>query len=128
MNQPLKKVGIWMDHSSANIMEYSTVTLESKIITAKSLHSGHEHSEDSSENKKNHKEQQHLSEYYKEIGEAIKHFDEVLLFGPTDAKIELFNLLKADRHFEKIKIDTKQSDKMTDNQQHAFVSDYFTRS
>ncbi|MBC7389089.1 MAG: hypothetical protein H7329_07760 [Opitutaceae bacterium] len=116
-----------MDHSSAHIMEYTSVPVESKIITAKSLRNGHMNSEDTSENKKHNIEQHQLSEYYKELGETIKNFDEVLLFGPTDAKIELFNLLRADRHFEKIKIDTKQSDKMTDNQQQAFVSEYFAR-
>jgi hypothetical protein len=49
----------------------------------------------------------------------------VILFGPTDAKIELFNLIKNNRQFEHIKIATLPADKMTENQQHAFVKDYF---
>ena len=125
MNQPLKRVGIWMDHSSAHIMEHSSVPVASIVITAKSHRNGHVNSEDTSENKKHNIEQHQQSDYYKELGETIKKFDEVLLFGPTEAKIELYNLLKADRHFEKIKIETKQSDKMTENQLHAFVSEYF---
>ena len=48
-----------------------------------------------------------------------------MLFGPTNAKTELLNLLKADHHFDKINIETKQADKMTENQQHAFVREYF---
>jgi len=44
----------------------------------------------------------------------LKDYEEVLLFGPTNAKNELFNLLKDDRHFEKIKIEVKSGDKMTD--------------
>ena len=60
-------------------------------------------------------------------GDAIKNYDEVLIFGPTHAKEELVNLLKADRHFENIKIDVKHADKMTENQQHAFVKDYFIK-
>ena len=48
------------------------------------------------------------------------------LFGPTNAKIELLNLLRADHQFEKIKLETKDSDKMTQNEQHAFVRDYLT--
>jgi hypothetical protein len=36
------------------------------------------------------------------------------------------NLLRADHQFEKIKLETKDSDKMTQNEQHAFVRDYFT--
>lgn len=52
---------------------------------------------------------------------------EVLLFGPTDAKTELFNMLKTDRHFEKVKVETKDADKMTQNEQHAFVRDHFSK-
>jgi stalled ribosome rescue protein Dom34 len=39
------------------------------------------------------KEQHEQSDYYKKIGEAIKNYQEVLLFGPTNAKTELLNLL-----------------------------------
>ncbi len=35
------------------------------------------------------------------------------------------NVLKADHHFDKINIETRQTDKMTENQQHAFVKEYF---
>ena len=72
------------------------------------------------------KEQHEHYDYYKKIGEAIRNYQDVLLFGPTTAKTELFNMLKADHHFEKIKIETKHADKMTVNQQHAFVKEYFT--
>jgi stalled ribosome rescue protein Dom34 len=70
-------------------------------------------------------EQQKQHAYYKKIGDAIKQYDAVVLFGPTHAKEELANFLKEDKHFEKIKIDIRHADKMTDNQQHAFVKDYF---
>ena len=73
------------------------------------------------------KEQYQQSEYYKKLREAIKNYEAVILFGPTDAKVELFTTLKADHHFEKIKIEIKQTDKMTENQQHAFVREYFSR-
>ncbi len=55
----------------------------------------------------------------------IKDYDEVLLFGPTDAKTELFNILKENRQFEKIKIEVKPADNMTENQEEAFVKEYF---
>ena len=74
------------------------------------------------------KEQQQESAYYKTLGESIKNYDEVVLFGPTNAKVELLNILKADNHFSKIKIETMQADKMTENQAHAFVRDYFSKS
>ncbi len=53
------------------------------------------------------KEQQQQSEYYKTLGETIKNYDDVLLFGPTNAKVELLNILKADISFSiKLKIET----------------------
>ena len=73
------------------------------------------------------KEQHQQSEYYKKLGEEIRKFDEVIIFGPTDAKAELFNILKADHRFENINIEVKQADKMTENQKHAFVIEHFSK-
>ena len=53
--------------------------------------------------------------------------DEVLLFGPTNAKTELYNILKEDHHFDKIKIETAPSDKMTENQQYALLKEHFSK-
>jgi hypothetical protein len=47
------------------------------------------------------------------------------LFGPTNAKTELINKLKEDHHFDEVKIEVKSADKMTENQQQAFVLEHF---
>jgi hypothetical protein len=120
-----KNAGIWMDHSSAQVMEYATDPGEVKTIESKFTHTSKEHSIRESENLMHNKEQHQQSEYYKELGEIIKNYEDVLLFGPTNAKVELFNILRADHLFAKIKIEVKQTDRMTENQQHAFVRDYF---
>jgi hypothetical protein len=74
-----------------------------------------------------HKKEHYLSKvYFKEIIDVIKDYDEVLLFGSTDAKNELFNLLKEDRNYDKIKIEMRSTDKLTENQRHAFVKEYFS--
>jgi len=109
-----------MDHSNAHLMEFSTDVITTKIISSKFTHREKEHSIGKSENGMHQKEQHEQAAYYKELGEVIINYQDVLLFGPTNAKIELLNVLKADRHFE-----TKDSDKMTQNMQHAFVKDYF---
>ena len=72
------------------------------------------------------KEQHRQSDYYKKIGGEILQYDEVVLFGPTNAKSELANMLKEDHRFASIKLEIKSSDKMTENQEHAFVKDYFS--
>ena len=74
-----------------------------------------------------HKEQHEEAAYYKKLGEIMQKYDNIILFGPTNAKTELFNILRADHHFETIKIEVMQTDKMTENQQHSFVREYFSK-
>jgi hypothetical protein len=121
-----KNLGIWMDHANAHLMEFTTVPITTDIISNPFSHREKEHSLGKSEDGMHNKEQQSQHEYYKKLGDIIRNFQDVLLFGPTDAKIELLNLLRADHQFEKIKLETKDSDKMTQNEQHAFVKDYFS--
>ncbi len=120
-----KKLGIWMDHANAHLMEY-TDPIVTKIVTSDSTHEEKEKTLQKGESMMHNKEQQQESEYYKTIGETIKDYDTVLLFGPTNAKTELLNILEADLRFSKIKIETRPADKMTENQEHAFVRDYFS--
>jgi len=120
-----KQIGICMDHATANLMELTSGDMETKTINSKFTHEEKEDALHNGEKVMHHKEQHEQIAYYKEIAAVIKNYKEVLLFGPTDAKSELLNLLKADHHFDKINIETKQADKMTENQQHAFVKEYF---
>lgn len=128
-----KNLGIWMDHSSAHLMEFiytpsgTTNPIETKTIESKFTHHVKEETLNRSEHIMHNKEQHQQAEYYKQLGEIIKNYESVVLFGPTEAKEELFNTLKADRRFEEIKIEVKQADKMTENQQHAFVKEYFSK-
>ena len=123
-----KNLGIWMDHSSAHLTEYSNNPMVTKTILSKFTHEVKENSLVKGESLMHKKEQHKHAEYYKEIGEFIKNYEEVMLFGPTDAKSELFNILRSDHLFAKIKIEIKQTDKMTEFQQHEFVKEYFTKS
>ncbi len=120
-----KQLGIWMDHSNAILMDASsdailTTNIESDFTDferRKSLKKG-EYAMHSTEQHDRHA-------YYQKLSEAIKNYDRVVLFGPTSAKEELLNLLKADRHFEKKQIDVKNADQMTKNQLNAFVKNHF---
>jgi len=122
-----KNLGIWMDHSSAHLMEYTTDPIQTNIIESEFTHQEKANSLGKSENLMHNKEQHQQSEYYKKLGDVIKNYDEVLLFGPTDAKAELFNSLKSNHLFTNIKIEVKNADKMTENQQHAFVREHFSK-
>ena len=123
-----KYLGIWMDHSTAHLMEFTKDPIETKTIESGFTHEIKANSLGKSENLMHNKEQHQQSEYYKKLGDVIKNYEEVLLFGPTQAKVELGNLLKADHHFKKIKIVVQASDKMTEHQQHAFVREHFSKN
>ncbi len=125
--EKIKNLGIWMDHSNAHLMEFTTEPITTNIISSKFTHEEKEHSLGKSENLMHNKERHQQSEYYKKLGNAIKNYEDVVIFGPTDAKLELLNVLRADHNFEKIKLEIRQTDKMTQNQQHAFVRDHFSK-
>ena len=122
-----KKIGIWMDHSNAHIMEFTTDPIKTTVLSSDFTHQDKENTLERSENQMHNKEQHLNAEYYKKLGEVIRKYEEVILFGPTSAKVELYNLLKANHLFSKIKIQVEQTDKMTENQQHAFVKHHFSK-
>lgn len=127
MNTLATYLGIFMDHASAHLIEFATANNETKTIVSDFTHDEKLQSLSKSENLMHHKEQHQQAQYYKKIGEKIRNYNHVLLFGPTNAKSELMNLLKSDHNFEKIHITLKDSDKLSETQQHIFVKDYFSK-
>jgi len=122
-------LGIWMDHSMACLSEYSngnfmTETIESKpksVVKEADLYY-------KDESHALNKEQSQLATYYKKLSDAILNYEEVILFGPTDAKNELVNSMKDNHLFEKIKITVKPADKMTESEQHEFLKEFMNLS
>jgi len=121
----IKQLGIWMDHSNAYLMELTNdIIVTNRVVSELTNHEAEVNFYKGE--KLIHKKEQHLQlSYYKKIGNVIKKFQDVVLFGPTDAKNELLNLIKADHIFEGIKIETKNSGKMTEYQMQTFVREYF---
>lgn len=122
-----KQLGICMDHANANIIEYASDSKETKTISSDFSHDDRAETLQRSENEMHNKEQQKQGTFYKNIAKIIKDFDAVILFGPTNAKAELYNLVKADHQLDKVKIEVLNTDKMSNKEQHDFVRDYFTR-
>jgi hypothetical protein len=119
------QLGIWMDHACANLFDPSDNATQLRTIFSSFTHQDKEERLIKSEKLMHNKEQHEQASYYKEIGEEIKHYDEIILFGPTTAKAELHNLLSTDHHFDHIKIACKQAGKLTHHQQQAYVKEYF---
>ena len=120
----IKQLGIWMDHSNAHLMELTNGIIVHRVVSE--LTNNETEFNFYKGEKLIHKKEQHLQiNYYKKIGDIIKNYQEVVLFGPTDAKNELLNMVKTDHLFEDIKIEVKNSDKMTESQMQTFVREYF---
>lgn len=121
----IKQLGIWMDHANAYLMELTNDIIVTNRIASESTNNEAEFNFYKGE-KHIHIKEQHLQlSYYKKIGEVIKKYQDVVLFGPTDAKSELLNLVKTDYLFEGIKIEVKNSGKMTKDQMQIFIREYF---
>lgn len=119
-----RKLGIWMDHSTANLIDLKSKK-HTRPITSEFTFDTKEEALNRSESRMHNKRQQMHEAYYKEIAEVILKYDNVLLFGPTNAKTELHNYLNKDLHFKDITIDIQSADKMTSNEKGAFVKEYF---
>jgi len=121
----IRQLGIWMDHSNAYLMELTNDSILTNRVVSEFSKKEAELNHYKGE-KLIHKKEQHLQlDYYKKIGDIIKMYQEVVLFGPTDAKNELLNIVKTDHLFDEIKIEVENSDKMTESHMQTFVRDYF---
>ncbi len=120
-------LGIWMDHSDANLIDIDSKN-ESRSITSKFTSDTKEDALNRSESLMHNKRQQMNEKFYDKIGAQILKYNHVLLFGPTNAKVELHNHLNKNSHFKNIKIDIASSDKITDNEQVAFVKKHFEKA
>jgi len=119
------KLGIWMDHSNAYLMDYNSDLITTSYIVSGKNHNENEEKWDGHEKHVHTKEQHQQSSFYKKISDKILNYQEVILFGPTDARNELKNLIDKDHHYEGIKIEVLSSDKMTEPQMHDFIREYF---
>jgi hypothetical protein len=119
----IKQMGIWMDHSNALLMELSDENIVSHSVASEYNHQEPE-PRFTLQGKLLHSKEQRTN-YFKKLSEFIINFQQVVLFGPTDAKNDLLYLLKADQLFNNIRIEVKVTDKMSKDQMHSFVKEYF---
>jgi len=120
-----KRIGIFMDHVHANLIDVTTDDIVVTSVEAALLSEEMQEMHSRSEHVLNNKQQQLQAAYYKQLADTIVNYHEVLLFGPTNARTELYNILRSDLAFSKITIEVQPADKMTPNQQNAFVKKHF---
>jgi hypothetical protein len=124
--QEKKKLGIWMSQSLVHLMEY---TNEEPIDMDKipCLNSNHLNTtvpviEFSSAQKE---EIFRKQQEYKKLAEKISAYDEIVLFGPVDAKQEFKTYLETNMLDKMPNIEIKQTEIMTEAQQTAYVHHHF---
>ncbi|MBK9285557.1 MAG: hypothetical protein IPM51_14745 [Sphingobacteriaceae bacterium] len=124
-------VGVWMDYHQAKF-----ITVEKEIAIVVSGHDkfprvdgqgadGTRWGPNSSNNEftKNQKENAQIKEYFNQLMELLADYQNILLFGPTKAKNELYNLILENKKFSDKKIKVESADQMTDNQLIEFVQE-----
>ena len=78
------------------------------------------------ENKKNNTEQNHLNTYFQLLEKKVKGKGELLLMGPGITKTQFFNHLRENKHFDDMKIQVFDTEKMTENQVLGLVREKFS--
>ena len=115
-----------MDHSSATLMEISMGKVLSKSLHSDVIKKEEIDNEDTHEIQGREEKQLKLA-YFKSISDIVRNYEEVILFGPTDAKNELLNKMKEMYRFDEININIQTTDKMTAAQKESFVLNYFVK-
>lgn|SRR5690606_31248003 len=119
-----KQLGIWMDYANANLIDLESEK-SCRVIISEFTPDVKEEVKQRSEHTMNNKEEQLNELYYKEISQEILKYENVLIFGPTNAKLELKNYLNNDSKFNNVKIEIESADNMSNNQQVAHVKNHF---
>lgn len=106
-HKEVKKIAVWLDHEQAHfikqkkekfVIETILSEQESQLRFKGEGGKGTKLSKTRSTNqeyKKHEREKNNLLKYYKQLSAVIKKYDFVFLFGPTTAKKELLNHIRA---------------------------------
>ncbi|SDW57124.1 hypothetical protein [Flavobacterium degerlachei] len=124
MKKP-NQIGIWMDDSIAFLIEFTTKPFEIQTIVSEFVAGGKKSSHLNENESLSSSKATILNKHFSKIGKAILKYNEIVLFGPTEAKLDFFDFLSEDERFLKLKVEIKDADKMNVNQQHDFIKEYF---
>ncbi len=135
--KPVKKIGVWLDHASALLVNVGTTPITTEKIQSRAATTTQEGSAHGSpvrmgnfrsSNNEHHahqREQDHERKFFKEIKEELLPFDEILITGPTTAQEELLHVLQADAHFREKKMTMTASDYETEEEVVERVKKFF---
>lgn len=122
------QLGIYMEYTSARFLKIFNGDLKTETIHCNIKHQDKGEFTSRNEALTHYKAQQILNAFYKRIGLELIKYNEVLIFGATEAKNELFNLLERDYHYDQIKIEIATTEPLNDHEVKGFVKDYFSKN
>ncbi|WP_018624426.1 hypothetical protein [Kangiella aquimarina] len=121
------KVGIWLDHREAALVEISD-----KGISTRFIQSGvEEHIDEKrgsrsktpygpqgvfAEDKADRRSQNLLNQYYSEVASGVNNAESLYIFGPAEAKQEFAKYLDQHQNHKPAKVEVESADKMTETQ------------
>jgi hypothetical protein len=129
-----KEIGLWIDRKKAVIVTAKSEQGEIKKIESNlekdTRYSGRAGSKSATgplaEDQQDRKFLEHLNKYYDEVITYIRSADNILIFGPGEAKLELEKRMAHEKKDGRI-INIESADKMTDPQIQAKVRRHFTK-
>ncbi len=125
----VKKIGIWVDNSIANLMEYTTGMIKTITVESEMLKLGLDYNTSYGNPAFAQIYEQKLqSEIYNKLIKMLENCKEVILFGPTYNKVKLYNKLVTDFGFKGTRIAVVKTDEMTKKEQEAFLEERFSKS
>jgi stalled ribosome rescue protein Dom34 len=122
-----RRMGVWMDYESAYLIELMPLRVDAIVLKSKTSNPAKKRKSTVNADSERKKQEELLLIFNKKIANEISKYGHVVLFGPTEAKTDLMEFLKTEHTFKDIKIETEETEKMNDNQKHAFVKNYFTQ-
>ncbi len=136
-----KRIGLWMDQSHALFLGYADEAgvfledLPSGIVNRPRIDGeGSDTTRlgpspgpaSNHEKKKNNIHQNQLKVYFHELEKKLLNKEELLLMGPGVTKTHFFHHLRENKHFDKLKIEVVDADKMSEKQLLAKVKQKFS--
>ena len=137
-NDGIRKIGVWMDHSEAKLIEP-----EKEVESIRTIHCGSSGRErfpgespdgirlghyrsSNKEYNKHRREENANRDYFESLMTELKAYDKICLFGPTTATYEFSNYLSGKKGFTDKKINIQKTDYLTNPQLFKMVKEYFS--
>jgi stalled ribosome rescue protein Dom34 len=113
---------LWISHREAHVLDINPATFD-EVTVATPQHIHHRHPKGES-GAKEHPDD--ATRFFREVARALDGFDQILVVGPSTAKLELIRYAHAHDHaFEARIVGVETVDHPTDGQLAAYAKRYF---